>query len=49
MMETVNAVLPSRNLNVNEDKTEYTFLQCRDRNTKIMEERQESRFSARRF
>ena len=30
---TVNAVFPSRNLKVNEDKTEHTFLQCRNWNT----------------
>ena len=27
MMETVNTVIPSRNLKINDDKTEHTFLQ----------------------
>ena len=34
MIETVNDAFPSRNLKVNEDKTEHTFLQCEDRNIK---------------
>ena len=34
MIETVNAVFPYRNLKINEDKTEHTFLQHGDRNTK---------------
>ena len=34
MIETVNAVFPFRNLKVNEDKTENTFLQSGDRKTK---------------
>ena len=33
MIETPNAVFPSRNLKVNEDKTEHTFLQRGDCNT----------------
>ena len=37
MIETVNTVFPSRNLKVNEDKTEHTFPQRGD-----MEVRQEN-------
>ena len=33
MIETVNAVLSSRNLKVNEDKTKYNFLQRGHGNT----------------
>ena len=33
-LEIVNAVFPSRNLNVNEHKIEHTFLQRRDRTSK---------------
>ena len=35
MIETVNTVFPSRNLKVNEDKTEHTFPQRGDRNSEI--------------
>ena len=49
MIETVNAAFPSRNLKENKNKTEYTFLQRRDLQCPNIEERQESRFSARIF
>lgn len=49
MIETVNAAFPSRNLKENKNKTEYTFLQRRDLQHPNIEERQESRFSARIF